>query len=228
MKAPADVLPSRARGQPGLEVDVPLIVYCMSCGNEFRKGRSSATMCVPCRFWARVDKSGGPDACWPWLGKIEPNGYGRFKIGGQSHGAHRFAWELANGRPMGTLHGTHSCDRECCCNPAHIIPGTHQFNMDDMVAKGRSASGEQNVAVARPEALARGERHGSHTMRPTAPNGWAHCKSRSKPPPRRRSTPARRDFRTPSRASPTAPRIRSRSRRRTASAPVPNQAQAGQ
>lgn len=28
------------------------------------------------RFWPKVDKSGGPDACWPWLGGINGDGYG--------------------------------------------------------------------------------------------------------------------------------------------------------
>lgn len=24
---------------------------------------------IVAKFWAQVDRSGGPDACWPWLGK---------------------------------------------------------------------------------------------------------------------------------------------------------------
>src|SRR5438874_974236 len=28
-------------------------------------------------FWSKVDKSGGPDACWPWTGCINAWGYGK-------------------------------------------------------------------------------------------------------------------------------------------------------
>jgi hypothetical protein len=31
------------------------------------------------RFWAKVDKSGGDDACWPWMGSTR-SGYGKFKL----------------------------------------------------------------------------------------------------------------------------------------------------
>lgn len=41
------------------------------------------------RFWSRVDKSGGPDACWPWTaGCFQPSGYGHHKC---CNGAHLFA-----------------------------------------------------------------------------------------------------------------------------------------
>jgi hypothetical protein len=99
------------------------------------------------RFWAKVDRSGGPDACWPWVGSRHPRGYGYFsvKIQRWTHVyAHRFSFLLANGRwPMPS--GMHACDNPPCCNPAHISEGTQQDNIRDCIAKGRSRSGASGV-----------------------------------------------------------------------------------
>lgn len=47
------------------------------------------------RLWARVDKSGGPDACWPWTGGGRANGgYGKLSAYGKQARAHRLAYEL--------------------------------------------------------------------------------------------------------------------------------------
>src|SRR5262245_43781963 len=42
------------------------------------------------RFWAKVDQSAGPEACWPYLGGRVPFGYGRIaKNGGGYVYTHR-------------------------------------------------------------------------------------------------------------------------------------------
>lgn len=90
------------------------------------------------RFWEKVDRSGGPDACWPWLAYCSPKGYGQFSNSnhGKHIGAHVFSFELANGfRPPMVCH---SCDNPPCCNPAHLFAGDTQINMEDMSKKGRS------------------------------------------------------------------------------------------
>lgn len=89
------------------------------------------------RFWAKVDRSGGPEACWPWTGARAWNGYGQFGDGGQIHIASRVAWELSCGPIAEGLHVLHRCDNPPCVNPAHLFLGTHSDNMRDMVAKGR-------------------------------------------------------------------------------------------
>jgi len=90
-------------------------------------------------FWAKVDKSGD---CWLWTGARDRDGYGKFQV--TIHGsnrqrctrAHRFAFELAHGRPA-TLNVLHSCDRPACVRPDHLFEGTQQDNARDALKKGR-------------------------------------------------------------------------------------------
>jgi hypothetical protein len=93
------------------------------------------------RFWEKVDRR-GPDECWEWLASTikKRGGYGQFGIQRDGRNinvyAHRFAYELTHGTiPVGLLR--HSCDNPPCCNPAHLIPGSHADNTDDMMARGR-------------------------------------------------------------------------------------------
>lgn len=95
-------------------------------------------------FWNRVDATAGPAECWPWKGAVNGTGYGAHWQDGQVAGAHRMAWELSRGPiPAGRLI-MHKCDNRVCCNPAHLVVGTHADNSADMVAKGRSLGGERS------------------------------------------------------------------------------------
>lgn len=83
-----------------------------------------------------IDRSGGPDACWPWLGAVDNCGYGRiaaFTPAGNKTTllTHRVAAGITDPVAM------HTCDNPPCCNPAHIRGATQRENLADMDSKNR-------------------------------------------------------------------------------------------
>lgn len=98
-------------------------------------------------FWPKVASSGDPDACWPWTGGVNRDGYGNAWAGGRCWKAHRIAWTLANGAIPSGLQVLHHCDNPPCCNPAHLFLGTHADNMADMVRKGRDGRRRLDEAI---------------------------------------------------------------------------------
>jgi len=85
-------------------------------------------------FWRNVNQEGGDDACWPWRGAKNRDGYGVVRLPGvKGEGAliyaHRLAYILGNnaGQPTPYDPNTgepllvcHACDNPPCCNPAHL------------------------------------------------------------------------------------------------------------
>ncbi len=88
------------------------------------------------RFWVKVDRSGGPDACWPWLAKTEREGYGRVWWKGRSELSHRVSYELTLGAIPDGAHLDHLCRTRYCVNPQHLDPVT----MAENIARGQSPS----------------------------------------------------------------------------------------
>lgn len=98
----------------------------------------------PDHYFAHVDMSGGPDACWPWKGSRRRNGYGRLERDGRGVAATHVALEL-DGRPLGPgQYALHRCDNPPCVNPAHLYAGDSKDNALDMLARGRQRRGADN------------------------------------------------------------------------------------
>lgn len=75
--------------------------------------------------------------CWLWTaGNVRR--YGRCFHAGTVQGVTRIIYRIANGEiPPDKPFICHKCDTPECINPDHLVAGSHQDNMDDMVARDR-------------------------------------------------------------------------------------------
>lgn len=97
------------------------------------------------RFWSKVDSSGGPNACWPFLGgRDSKDGYGRFWYDGHTIAAHRAALLISGVNIPEGLSVCHTCDNPPCCNPRHLFVGSNLDNIADMVSKERHSHHESH------------------------------------------------------------------------------------
>jgi hypothetical protein len=93
--------------------------------------------------------STGTDDCQLWPFSTGGGGYGKVKYKGRTQSAHRLVFYLANGyKPIVVRH---TCDTPLCCNPRHLIGGTHADNTNDMISRNRQHRGPYAKAV-RPSA----------------------------------------------------------------------------
>jgi hypothetical protein len=140
------------------------------------------------RYEPKVDRSGGPDACWIWTAGTDGRGYGWIHDGEKMQLAHRVAVVFDGRDPSGFV-VCHTCDNPRCVNPAHLFLGTQGDNMRDKVAKGRNpykvrrltasdaaavlerkANGETHAAIA--EAFGISE---SHVTNICCGRAWKHA-----------------------------------------------------
>lgn len=96
------------------------------------------------RYLEKVDKSAGFDACWPWTGGKDTDGYGIFWDGtyspnGRGHYVRvtRWTYEQFVGELPKRMQILHSCDNPSCVNPAHLSIGTAADNHREREMRGR-------------------------------------------------------------------------------------------
>lgn len=106
------------------------------------------------RFWEKVDKNGpiplecpelGP--CWLWEAFKVHNGYGVFyPVHGDGIYAHRYSYELTNGKiPIG-VELDHMCHTRACVNPNHLRGATHNDNAHNQGKRKHNTSGYKGVS----------------------------------------------------------------------------------
>jgi len=119
------------------------------------------------RFSALVDRSAGPDACWPWRGRRESHGRsGIFVIRpDRKVAAHRVAWVLAYGAIPDAYWirwRREACRSVACCNPMHLehapaLPPRAVLDGAAIAAiRERLAAGESPDDLARCFGISRG------------------------------------------------------------------------
>lgn len=91
------------------------------------------------RFWAKVDKSGGTNACWTWTAYKNSQGYGIFTIKNPKRTvrANRVSLEITLGQLPPDSNACHRCDNPSCVNPAHLFAASQKENVEDGLKKGR-------------------------------------------------------------------------------------------
>lgn len=81
------------------------------------------------RVMAKVDRR-EDDECWPWLGYVMPNGYGKLThTGAGSNLAHRLVYEMDIGPIPKGLDIDHLCRVRHCVNPFHLEPVSRKVNL---------------------------------------------------------------------------------------------------
>jgi HNH endonuclease len=75
--------------------------------------------------------------CRVWNRTSITNEYGRVMRQGKLIRVARLLYERRYGPILEGLLVLHKCDNRACINPEHLFIGTHQDNIDDMLAKGR-------------------------------------------------------------------------------------------
>ena len=91
-----------------------------------------------------LDKTIQSGDCWLWTASVSYGGYGHFKYQGKSDYAHQVSYMIFIGSLIPGDVVRHSCDNPGCVNPNHLLKGTHNDNVQDRVARKRSAKGFGN------------------------------------------------------------------------------------
>lgn len=93
------------------------------------------------RFWETVEIR-NEDECWNL--KESDGWYGRFYSGGIQWQSHRVAFWITDNSLRTDQCVRHKCDNPSCCNPRHLLSGTHLDNMRDRNERGRNPKLEKH------------------------------------------------------------------------------------
>lgn len=93
------------------------------------------------RFFVAA-REANSDQCilWPFAVR-KSSGYGAHNAGRQNYDAHRYACEMAHGKPPAGAEAAHKCGNKLCVNPQHLYWADHQTNMDDAKRHGTLRGG---------------------------------------------------------------------------------------
>lgn len=93
---------------------------------------------LPARIAAKVRRD-DETGCWPWMGFIQSNGYGKVYFDRKVRLAHRVVYELLVGPIPDGLVLDHLCRHRSCVNPAHLRATTIRENTLATGSLARSA-----------------------------------------------------------------------------------------
>jgi len=118
------------------------------------------------RFWAKVDRSAGVDACWPWTGAVTAAGVPIFETRRRRTTARRYAYRMQYGDP-GALRVVSTCDLVICVNFSHLGIATART-----VALG---NGSAAAVLAARQACERGHKLSTDTLYIHPGDGRREC-----------------------------------------------------
>jgi hypothetical protein len=78
-----------------------------------------------------------PNGCWLWTAAIWPTGYAQYRVNRRTLRAHRYAYQVVNGKVPPGLDLDHLCRNRACVNPAHLEPVTHSVNLKRGINVGK-------------------------------------------------------------------------------------------
>lgn len=108
---------------------------------------------------ARITRKVSKDeatGCWNWTGALSAAGYGASSMFGKICYAHRAAYLCFKGPIPDGMIVRHTCDNKICCNPQHLILGSHHENMQDASLRGRFNSPARKAASERGRGVGNG------------------------------------------------------------------------